>query len=72
MIIHSVPGVPKNVSLSHKKLLESCLSCCAVSKYEALFWTSGTFHGTLERYFEKPDNYIIIEVKENNVLHIPS
>ena len=38
---NELSGVPKkNVPQSHKKFPESCLSRCAVSKYEALFGRS--------------------------------
>ena len=49
-------GVPpkKNVPVSHKKVLESCLSSFAVSRYEVLFLTSGTFYGTEERFMGQP------------------
>ena len=46
-----VSGVPKTFQCPIKKVLESCLPCCAVPKYEVLFstigttflWDSGTF-----------------------------
>ena len=33
-------GCPKNVSLSHMKILKSVLSCCTTSKYADFIWAS--------------------------------
>ena len=41
-----------NVTLSAKKFTESCF-CCAVSKYEAFYWTNGKY-GMLENFLGHP------------------
>ena len=40
----NISGFPPKKSQSpQKKVIESCLSCCAVSKYDVLCWTSEMF-----------------------------
>ena len=46
----AVSGIPKNVTLSHRKVLDSCLSC-AVTRIELIIWTSGTFFWDRETFF---------------------
>ena len=51
----NISGVPKNnVPVSHKQVLESCLFCCSVSKYEVLFRVRGTLYGTEGRFLGHP------------------
>ena len=38
-----------------KNVLKSCLSCCAVSKYEVLLLTRSTFFWDKRTFFGKPD-----------------
>ena len=41
----------KNVPSSHKKVLDSFLSCCAASEYEAVFRASEIFSWYKEPFF---------------------
>ena len=41
--LHCIKCPKKTFQCPIKKFPESCFSCCAVSKYKGLLWTSGTF-----------------------------